>query len=178
MKTIQKNDSLAYWLIGLFSFIVFAVVVSLGRFHVTTVLPFNVHIFAFISALINSITAILLVVALVAIKQNKITVHKNVMLTALLLSVFFLLFYIAHHLFAGETKYAGSASTRMVYLIILASHIFLASVILPFILYTAYRGLTGEYPAHKKIAKITWPIWFYVTVTGPIIYWMISPYYH
>jgi putative membrane protein len=72
---------------------------------------------------------------------------------------------------------AGAGSIRIVYYIILASHIPLAGIILPFILFTAYRGLTGDYPRHKKLARITWPIWFYVAVTGVLVYWMISPYY-
>ena len=85
--------------------------------------------------------------------------------------------YIAHHLLTGDTKYGGQGSIRFFYFFILITHIFLAAVILPFILFTAYRGLIAEWPGHKKIARITWPIWFYVSVTGVIVYLMISPYY-
>ena len=114
------------------------------------------------------------------------------MLTAIVLSVLFLVSYICHHLFAGETKFGDinhdgvlsddeklqAGSLRIIYYFILATHIPLAAIILPFILFTAYRALTGEYERHKKMVRITWPVWFYVAVTGVIIYLWISPYYH
>jgi putative membrane protein len=93
------------------------------------------------------------------------------------LSVAFLVSYIAHHLLAGETKFGGTGAIRYVYFILLSTHILLAAVILPFILFTAYRGLTGEYEKHRKLAKYTWPLWLYVAITGPLVYLMISPYY-
>jgi putative membrane protein len=99
------------------------------------------------------------------------------MLTAIGFSVLFLIFYICHHLFAGETKYGGVGSIRYFYYFILGTHIILAAVILPFILFTAYRALINENKRHRKLAKITWPIWLYVAITGPIVYLMISPYY-
>ena len=100
------------------------------------------------------------------------------MLSAIVLSVLFLLTYISHHLLANETKYGGVHDTLYyVYLFILITHIFLATVILPFILYTAYRSLTGEYEKHKKLARYTWPLWLYVSVTGVLVYLLISPYY-
>lgn len=114
------------------------------------------------------------------------------MLTAISLSVLFLLSYIAHHLLAGDTKYgdlnhdgivsldekALAGNLRMIYYFILITHIPLAAIILPFILFTAYRALTGEYDKHKKLVRITWPVWFYVAVTGVVVYLMISPYYN
>jgi putative membrane protein len=99
------------------------------------------------------------------------------MIAAIVLSALFLVSYICHHLFAGDTRFGGVGPIRTVYFIILITHIFLAAIILPFILFTAYRALTGEYSKHTKIARITWPIWFYVSVTGVIVYLMISPYY-
>jgi len=173
----KKNDKQARWLIGIFSVVVFLVVVFLGNFKLEVDLGFDIHIFARINAVINTLIAILLVAALVAVKSKKYVLHRQMMLTALVLSVLFLLSYIAHHLLAGDTKYGGEGAIRIVYFVILISHIFLAAVILPFILFTAYRGLTGEYASHRKLAKITWPLWFYVAVTGPVVYLMISPYY-
>ncbi len=175
--SIQKNDKQAKWLIGIFSFVVFAVVVLLGRVKLDVNLGFDIHIFAKINAIINSTIAILLVAALVAVKTKKFLLHKRLMMSALILSILFLVSYIAHHLLSGDTKYGGEGTIRTVYYVILITHIFLAAIILPFILFTAYRGLTGEYALHKKLAKITWPLWFYVAVTGPIVYLMISPYY-
>ncbi|MCW3120232.1 MAG: hypothetical protein JWM28_4314 [Chitinophagaceae bacterium] len=113
------------------------------------------------------------------------------MLIAMVLSILFLVSYICHHLFAGETRFGDSnhdgivsdaekadvGSMRMLYYIILGTHIPLAGIILPFILFSAYRALIGEYNTHKKLVRITWPVWFYVAVTGVIVYRMISPYY-
>lgn len=175
--SIQKNDKKANWLIGIFSFVVFAVVVSLGRIHLKLDLGFDVHIFAKINAFINSLIAILLVAALVAVKNKKIYLHRRLMLASLVLSILFLVSYIAHHLLAGETKFGGEGVIKTIYYFILITHIFLAAVILPFILFTAYRGLTAEFDKHKKLAKLTWPLWFYVAVTGPVVYYLISPYY-
>ncbi len=175
--SIKKNDSAAKWLIAIFSFVVFAVVVSLGKIQLNVDLGFDVHIFATINAVINSVIAVLLVGALVAVKNNKFLLHKRMMMSALVLSILFLVSYIAHHLFSSETKFGGEGILKTIYYIILITHIFLAAIILPFILFTAYRALIGEYEAHKKLAKITWPLWFYVAVTGPVVYIMISPYY-
>ena len=188
---LQKNDKQAKLLIGVFSVVVFVAVSFLTKFTITVELPFDKHIFALANAIINAIVAVLLVAALVAVKQKKYTVHKNIMLTALFLSVLFLVSYIAHHLLAGETKFGDTdhdgivsiaeqavvGNLRAFYFILLFTHIILAATSLPFILFTAYRGLTGEFEDHKKIARRIWPIWFYVAVTGPLVYLMISPYY-
>ncbi len=175
---IKKNDTQAKWLIGIFSFVVFAVVVLLSKFKLNVELGFNVHVFAAANAVINTIIAILLIAALVVVKQGKYLLHKKLMMTALVLSIIFLVSYIAHHLLAGETKFGGTGAVKVLYLLILFTHIFLAAVILPFILFTAYRALTAEFATHKKLAKYTWTLWFYVAVTGPIVYLMISPYYN
>jgi len=176
--SIKKNDKQAKILIGVFSFVVFAAVVLLSRFKLNVDIGFNVHLFAKANAIINSVIAVLLVAALVAVKNKKYVLHKRLMMYSLVLSVLFLVSYIAHHLLAGETKFGGEGAIRVIYLIILSTHIFLAAIILPFILFTAYRALTAEFPLHKKLAKYTWPLWFYVAVTGPVVYLLISPYYH
>lgn len=188
---IIKNDKKAYWLIGIFSAVVFAAVVALGNYKLSIQPGFDVHIFAKINAAINCSVAVLLISALVAIKKSKYQLHRNLMLGAMFLSVFFLISYIAHHLLAGEAKFgdlnhdglisAGErlevGGLRIVYLVLLSTHIVFAAIILPFILFTAYRALTSEWPAHKKLAKYTWPLWLYVAITGPIVYYLISPYY-
>lgn len=191
VPSLQKNDRKARVFIFTVSIIVFAAVVVLSRVKLILDLPFNVHVFAMFNAVINSAVAILLLAGLWAIKQRKYLRHKNIMLAAIILSVFFLLSYIAHHLLAGETKFGDinhdgilsvdekmqAGSVRIVYYILLLTHIPLAAIILPFILFTAYRSLTGEYAKHKKLARITWPVWFYVAVSGVIVYLMIQPYY-
>lgn len=175
--TLKKNDQKARLFIYTVSIIVFAAVVILNRIQLKVDLPFNPHLFASVSAAINSLVAFLLLVGLYAAKQKKYQLHKKIMMTAIILSVLFLLSYISHHLFAGETKFGGEGTMKTVYYLILFTHIPLAGIILPFILFTAYRALIGEYEQHKKLTRITWPIWFYVAVTGVVVYWMISPYY-
>lgn len=175
---VKKNDKQAKVLIGAVSFIVFAAVVILSRVKIDVNLGFNVHLFATINAVINSVVAVLLVAGLVTVRQGRYLLHKKIMLTAMVLSALFLVSYICHHLFSGDTLFGGVGSIRYFYFFILITHIFLAGIILPFILYTAYRALVAEWPAHRKLAKITWPIWFYVSVTGVLVYLMISPYYN
>lgn len=175
--SIEKNDKKAFWLITIFSIVVFAAVTALSRITVNVELGFDKHLFAKANAVINTIVAICLVMALIAVKQKQFVRHKQLMFLSLWLSVLFLVSYIAHHLLTGETKFGGVGNIRYIYYFILLTHIFLAAIILPFILYTAYRGLTAEFDKHKKLAKITWPLWLYVAVTGPIVYLFISPYY-
>jgi putative membrane protein len=175
--TFKKNDQKAKLFIYAVSIIVFAAVVILSKVKLSLDLPFNPHVFATVSAGINSLVAVLLVAGLLTAKQKKYDLHKKIMITAIILSVLFLLSYIAHHLLTDETKFGGDGMIKTVYYVILLTHIPLAGIILPFILFTAYRALIGEYEQHKKLTRITWPIWFYVAVTGVIVYWMISPYY-
>ena len=187
----KKNDKKARILILSFSAVVFAAVMVLGRVKLDISPGFDVHLFAKANAIINSAVAILLIVALLAVKSKNYVLHRNLMMTAMFLSVLFLVSYIGHHLFAGETRFgdvnhdgivtdtekAAVGSSRIIYYILLGTHIPLAGIILPFILFSAYRALTGEFDKHKKLVRITWPIWFYVAVTGVVVYWMIHPYY-
>jgi putative membrane protein len=176
--SIKKNDKKAKWLIGIFSVVVFLVIVALGGLPKLDLdLGFDPHNFAFANAVINSLVAVLLVAAYIAVRQKRYRQHKNLMFAAMYLSIIFLVSYIAHHLLAGDTRFGGTGIVRYLYFVLLITHIFLAAVILPFILFTAYRGLTGEYEKHKKLSKYTWPLWLYVAITGPLVYLMISPYY-
>ena len=175
--SIQKNDNQAKWLIGIASVTVFVAVTVLSKVKLAISLGFNVHIFAAINAYINAVVSILLVAALIAVKQKKYVLHKNIMLAAIVLSSVFLISYICHHLLAAETRFGGQGTLKYVYYFILSTHIILAAVILPFILFTAYRALTGEWLMHKKIARYTWPLWLYVSITGVLVYILISPYY-
>ncbi len=189
--SLEKNDSKARMFIWAASIIVFVAVVLMSRYKLEVALPFNVHVFATINAIINSLVAILLVAGLATVKSRNYLLHKRIMLSAIVLSVLFLVSYICHHLMAGETKYGDinhdgvlsidekmmAGGTRIVYYILLGLHIPLAAIILPFILFSAYRALTGEYDKHKKLVRITWPVWFFVAVSGVIVYWMINPFY-
>ncbi len=187
-----KNDKKARILIFLFSIIVFTAIMVLSRVKLNVNLGFDVHLFAKANAIINSGVALLLIAGLIAVKSKRYLLHKRIMLVAMFLSIVFLVSYICHHLFAGETRFgdinhdgilgdeekAAAGSMRIIYYILLGTHIPLAGIILPFILFTAYRALIGEFNRHKKLVRITWPIWFYVAVTGVAVYWMISPYYN
>jgi putative membrane protein len=175
--SLKKDDKKAKLLILTVSFVVFAAVVILSKVKLEVDLGFDSHIFALFNAIINSAVSFLLVLALIAVKSKKYQLHKNLMLAAMLLSVLFLLSYIAHHLLNGETKFGGEGTMKMVYYFILATHIPLAAIILPFILFTAYRGLIGEFAAHKKMARYTFPLWLYVSITGVLVYILIAPYY-
>jgi len=174
---LQKNDKAARWFILTVSFVVFAAVVLLSRVKLEVDLGFDKHIFAKINAVLNSIVSILLLAGLIAVKAKKYFLHKRLMIAAIILSCLFLVSYICHHLFAAETKFGGSGLPRYLYFFILGTHIILAAIILPFVLFTAYRGLTAEFASHRRLSKITWPIWLYVSITGVMVYAMISPYY-
>ncbi len=126
---------------------------------------------------INAIVAICLVMALVEIKRKNMAAHQRYIYISMGLSALFLILYVVYHFTTPETKYCGVGTIRYIYFFILITHIVLAALILPFILFTFIRAYTGQYEAHRKMAKIVWPFWFYVAVTGPIIYLMLRPCY-
>ena len=130
-----------------------------------------------IYASINGLTAILLLVAVWAIKNGKRKLHQNLMTSCIGLSLVFLLMYIAYHMTADSTTFGGQGAIKYVYYFILVSHIILSIVIIPLVLKTYARAYLGKFEAHRKLAKITFPIWLYVAITGVIVYLMISPYY-
>ncbi|RVT78565.1 DUF420 domain-containing protein [Flavobacterium sufflavum] len=130
-----------------------------------------------IYATINGITAIVLVLAVLAIKKGNRQLHESLMKTAIACSVAFLAMYVAYHMTSDSTKFGGEGIIKYVYYFILITHIVLSVVIIPLVLITYVRALAQVFDKHKKIAKITFPIWLYVAVTGVIVYLMISPYY-
>lgn len=130
-----------------------------------------------IYATINGITAVLLIVAVVAIKNKKRALHEALMKTCMGLSALFLVMYILYHMTAEETKFGGEGPIRYVYFFILITHILLSVGIIPLVLFTFVRAWSGDFVRHRALAKFTFPIWLYVAVTGVIVYLMISPYY-
>ncbi len=128
-------------------------------------------------ASINGLTAILLVFAVIAIKNGKRQLHQNLMTSCIVLSILFLVMYIAYHMTSNSTSYGGEGALRYAYYFILISHIILSIVIIPLVLKTYARAYLKKYEAHRKLAKITFPIWLYVAITGVVVYLMISPYY-
>ncbi|MFB9108846.1 DUF420 domain-containing protein [Flavobacterium gyeonganense] len=130
-----------------------------------------------IYATINGITAVVLVLAVIAIKKGNQKTHERLMTTAIGLSVAFLVMYVAYHMTADSTKFGGEGIVKLIYFFILITHILLSIAIIPLVLITYVRALAKRFDKHRKIAKITFPLWLYVAVTGVIVYLMISPYY-
>ena len=126
---------------------------------------------------LNALTAVLLVLALVSIKSNKIKLHQRLMQTCIALSLVFLVMYIAYHMTTDPTTFGGEGYVKSLYFFILISHILLSIALIPLVLISYVRAFQEEFPAHRKISKITFPIWLYVAVTGVVVYLMISPYY-
>ena len=130
-----------------------------------------------IYATTNGITAVVLILGVLAIKNGKQKLHERFMTTAIILSIAFLVMYVAYHMTADSTKFGGEGTIRYVYLFILLTHILLSIAIIPLVLITYVRALSQRFDRHKKIARITFPLWLYVAVTGVVVYLMISPYY-
>ena len=130
-----------------------------------------------IYATINGITAVVLVAGVLAIKNGNRILHKRLMTSAIALSLAFLVMYVAYHMTTDSTKFGGEGAVKIVYFLILISHIILSIAVIPLVLITYVRALAERFDRHKKIASITFPVWLYVAVTGVIVYLMIAPYY-
>jgi putative membrane protein len=130
-----------------------------------------------IYASINALTAIILIVAVIQIKKGNRKLHERLMKTAIILSALFLIMYVAYHMTSDSTPFGGEGFIKYVYYFILLTHISLSIIVIPFVLVTFARGISGQFYKHRKIARITFPLWLYVAVTGVIVYLMISPYY-
>jgi len=175
--SLTKDDKKANIFIFSVSAVVFLAVVVLHELDLKIQVDFDPHIFAMFNAIINGTVSFLLILGLFFVKSKKYHLHKRVMNLSIILSVLFLLSYIAHHLLAESTVFEGEGSIKSIYYFILVTHIILAGLSLPFILYTAYRASIAEFGKHKKLAKYVYPVWLYVAVTGVIVYFLISPYY-
>lgn len=172
----EKKYSKWIWLLSIVIPLVVAILFSVNL----QKLGYNVKPLNFlppIYATINGITAILLVWAVAAIKNGNKSLHERLVKVCIGCSLAFLAMYVAYHMTSIETKYGGEGILRPIYFFILISHILLSIIIIPFVLFTFVRGISGSYARHKKLARITYPMWLYVAVTGVIVYLMISPYY-
>jgi len=130
-----------------------------------------------IYATINAFTSVFLMLAFWAIKNKKVRLHENLMKTAIIFSVVFLVLYVAYHMTSNSTKFEGEGAIKTVYFVILITHILLSVAVIPFVLITYIRAITNQVELHKKIARFTFPLWLYVAVSGVVVYVMISPYY-
>lgn len=177
-ENIILGKKLDKWAIGVSAFVLIAVVVLRYTPQIgTDALPFDIHILPALHAVLNSLAAVSLLAALWFIKQKKIAMHQRMIYTAMTLSALFLVSYVVYHAITEPTKFGGEGAIKVVYLLLLSSHVILAASILPFILFTFIRAYTKQIPAHKRLARWTYPIWLYVAFTGPICYLMLMPYY-
>lgn len=192
-NTNTPQDKLIFRFIIGVSVFVFLVVVILNRkiLPVPAVLPSFTYYLPLLNAVLNGTCSILLLLSLYFIRQKNIMMHKRINITAFILSSLFLVSYIIFHYLAPETKFgdlngdhivsvvekSATGNIRYVYYTILITHIILAAIVLPLILFSFNFALQNQFEKHKKLVRWTWPIWFYVTISGVIVYLMISPYY-
>jgi putative membrane protein len=128
-------------------------------------------------ALLNGTVSVLLVAGFVFIRRKQVWAHRACMMAAFVLSAVFLVSYVVYHAASESTPFGGEGIVRTVYYVVLISHILLATIILPLVLFTIYRAISGRLEQHRKLARWTFPLWLYVSVTGVIVYLMIAPYY-
>ena len=173
----QTNDKFYKRLIWIVSIVIFLAILILSRLPKASNIPSWLWILPAMNAILNGSTFIILLFSFYFIRRKKISIHRRLNITASVLSTIFLLSYVTFHSFGVETHYPVDNPLRPVYLFILSTHIILAAIVLPLVLLSLYRGLTMQVDRHKKITRWSYPIWLYVTLTGVIVYLMISPYY-
>lgn len=176
--TSHQNDKKIFWLILIVSVVVFAVVIFLSQLPKSEKIPWFVPLLPKLNAVLNATCSLLLMSSFYLIKKKKISLHKKLNLTAFFLSTLFLVSYIIFHSYGIETRFPEDNPLRPFYLFILISHIILAVVVLPLVLLSFYFGLTMQVKKHRAITRFSFPVWLYVTVSGVIVYLMISPYYN
>lgn len=193
LLTVQ-NEKAVKTIVYTTSVLICAVVVILQQKFLPhpDVFPQFIYKLPMVNAILNGSCSILLIFSLLAIKKRNIALHKKLNLTAFALSSLFLICYVTAHYFIPDTKFgdvdhngimsaeesAAVSGIKPVYVIILLTHIFLAAIVLPFVLLSFYYGLTDQREKHKKITRISYPVWLYVTITGVVVYLMVSPYYN
>jgi putative membrane protein len=186
--TLAKKLNIGAWIVTV---IVLLLVGLMRRVSIDLPEGWDTHFLVPFHATLNALTAVVLIVGLVFIKQRKFVAHQKTMTLAIVLSALFLLSYVGYHFTNDPTVYGdldgnglleegekvAAGSWRTIYLVILLTHIVLAAVIFPFILFTYIRASTNQFAKHKRMARWVYPLWLYVAVTGPVLYWMLKPYY-
>lgn len=178
-QTINKNKSYTglIWSISALAVIVILSINYLPISTTDTIFGMDIHVLPLINAILNGTSLILLICALIMIKQGNIRAHRNFVLSAFAVTFLFLITYLTYHTLAASTSYGGDGLLKYIYVIVLLTHIFTAPILLPLSLFTLARGLTMQKEKHRKIARWTMPVWLYVNVTGVLVYILISPYY-
>ena len=187
----EGRDKFYLRLIATLSIVVFLLVVVLSQLPKAETIPSFVKYLPVLNAFLNGTCAIILLVSFYFIRRKKIWIHKRLNITAVILSTIFLVSYVLFHSYGVETRFgdldhngvvdevekALAGNMRLIYFGVLISHIILAAIVLPLVLLSLYRGLTNQVQLHKKIVRWSFPVWLYVTISGVIVYLMISPYY-
>lgn len=171
---LAKTLKVITWIVTV---LVLGLVAAMREIHLPLPQGVSLDFLPGVHATLNTIVAICLIAALVMIKLKKVVAHQRFINTAMVCSGLFLLCYVAYHITSGETSYGGTGISRTIYLILLISHIILAAISLPFILYTYIYAFTNQFAKHRRMTRWVFPIWLYVAVTGPICYLMLRPYY-
>lgn len=173
-EALSRKLGIAAWIL---SAVVLLLVVAMQKIKLPLPDGWTTSFLPPIHAGINALAAVVLLVSLIFIKLGNVKLHRATMVLAMILSVLFLLSYVAYHMTNDPTKYGGEGIMRTTYFILLITHITFAAVSLPFILFTFIAGWTNRFTAHRKLARWVFPLWLYVAITGPICYWMLKPYY-
>jgi putative membrane protein len=164
-------------LVWILTVVVLGLVIAMRRIQIPLPEGWDFSVLPAVNAVINSVVAVLLLAALGAVMKGRITLHRNLMLGAVVGSIAFLLCYVTYHLTSGETPYGGEGVARTLYFFVLITHVVLAAVSFPFILMTLVFALTNQFGKHARIARRIYPVWLYVAITGPVVYLMLRPYY-
>jgi putative membrane protein len=174
--TTEKKLRIGVWIV---TALVLVLVGLMRRPDLRVILPDGVHLdfLPAVHAVLNSAVAVFLIAALVAVKNRNYLRHQRFMTTAVMLSVLFLLCYVAYHFTNEETKFGGEGTVRVIYFFLLITHIVAAAASFPLILLTYLAGWSDQRKRHRRLAKFTYPMWLYVAITGPVCYWMLRPYY-
>lgn len=175
-----SNDDLAKKLMGVvwvLTVVVLSLVVAMRQIKLPLPDGWDFSNLPAVNAILNSVVAVLLIAALLAVLRGRITLHRMLMSAAVFCSIAFLLCYVGYHITSSETKFGGEGAVKTVYYFILATHVILAAVSFPFILMTLVFALTNQFGKHKRLSRKIYPIWLYVAITGPIVYLMLRPYY-
>ena len=176
MEQKQKNYRIVFIMAALVVPAVVMLLVYLPKNHEGEIAGW-IYTLPLINTLINATTAVLLIAGVFFVKSGRVSLHKKTMISAFILGICFLTFYILYHANVPSTKFGGDGSIRNVYFFFLITHILMAFALAPLVLFTVYYAAFQKLEKHKKIVKFTFPVWLYVSVTGVIVYLMISPYY-
>lgn len=177
---IKNNEKLVFRIISGVSILVFLLVILLNKriFPVPQEIPTFAYFLPKLNALINGTCFVLLILTLYFVKKKRFDIHKRINITAFFLSALFLISYVVYHYLVPETTFGGTGTAKSIYYFILITHIVLAAIVLPLVLLSFYYGLEDNRAKHRKIVRWSYPIWLYVTLTGVLVYLLLSPYYN